>query len=164
MIEYTKDQIEKTRGYFEQVGYFLVKENVAGRSLEYFLLPQELNKDLPNFIYRVTNSNLADYILGVSADVPKIIQPYFALAEYIEFKEKGLGVFNRVADTEKAVLEVIPENLKKDYLTLKLDLFKRELELDKVSPESYQLEDEGRNEFSKAVNFLEKELEYYQIS
>jgi hypothetical protein len=164
MIEHTKEQIEQVRGYFQNEGYPLVRENVAGRGLEYFLLPQTLNEDLPEFIYRVTNTNLADYVLGVCESVPKELQSYFALAEYIEFKEKGLGAINRVSNTEEEILNIIPKELKKEYIQTKLRLFQRELYLDEVNPEVYQLEDEGTKEFKKAVNFLERELEKFTPS
>lgn len=164
MIEHTKEQIEQARRYFQNEGYSLVKENVAGRGLEYFLLPQDLNEDLPQFIYRVTNTNLADYVLGVCEEVPRELQSFFALAEYIKFKEKGLGLLNRVVNTEKEVLDIIPDKIKEAYIKTKLKLFQRELYLDQVNPEVYQLEDEGRKEFQKAVSFLETELEKFNLS
>lgn len=158
MLEHNIEQIEMTRKYFISNKFLFKKINVGGRNLEYFVLPQKLNNDLPDFVYRVTNSALKQYVMGVSESVPETLQPYFILEEYIEFMEKGINYENRVIESEKEVVSLIPSHLKKDYLQRRIALFLKELEQDKKDGKKYNLGKKGRLEFEKNIYYLNTEL------
>ncbi len=158
MLDHTIEQIEQTEAYFRKEKFPVVVSDAAGRDLKYHIIPQSLNPDLPDFIYRVTNDKTKRNVMGVSQSVPKELQPYFILAEYIEFIEIGLGARGRIKEAERRTLNVIPTDLLKDYLERKVKLYETELELDVKEPEKYALGQEGRSEFENAVAFLHEQL------
>jgi hypothetical protein len=158
MLDHTIKEIEKTEKYFQRNNYPLIETEVAGRRLLFYQLPQSLNPDLPDYILRVTNDETKLYVMGVCDSIPEEIQPYFVLAEYIEFIEMGLQKKGKVVDAEKELLRTIPENLKESYVGRKIALYKKELELDLQEPEKYLLLEEGRKEFKDAICFLKDQL------
>ena len=162
MIDHTIEQIEQTRKFFQSEGFSLVQSTIAGRNLEYYLIPQSFHTPLPDFIYRVTNDATKKHIMGVSTSVPEGLQPYFILAEYVEFIEIGLNQTNRVMRAEEIVISTIPKQLLKDYLERKIRLYNVELELDAEHPDTYLLGSEGRTEFDKAIHLLERKLKDIQ--
>ncbi|MCF7866105.1 hypothetical protein K9L67_00690 [Candidatus Woesearchaeota archaeon] len=161
MEDFTIERIEETRKTFIENNFYFVKKEIGNRYIEYYELPQDLNKDLPNFVCRVTNNETKKYILGVSLNIPTKIRPYFALEEYIEFIEIGMDKENRVLEAEKEVLKIIPEKIKKEYIRLKIDLFETELKLYKKYPNDYLLGEDGVKEFEKATKYLKNELKTY---
>ncbi|GEM_PF-2858350 len=158
MLDHTIEQIEQTEAYFRKEKFPVVVSDTAGRDLKYHIIPQSLNPDLPDFIYRVSNDKTKRHVMAVSDSVPKELQPYFILAEYIEFIGLGLGKESRVKEAEKITLNAIPTDLLKDYLERKIRLYETELKLDVKEPEKYALGQEGRSEFENAVAFLHEQL------
>jgi hypothetical protein len=158
MIDHTIQQIEETEKYFNDKGFSLLEKTVAGRDLRYYVMPQSMNLDLQDFIFRVTNDASKKYLIGVSDSVPEKLQPYFALAEYIEFIELGINRKERVMEAEKIVLSVIPDELSKEYIQRKVKLLQTELKLDSSQPK-YALGSDGRKEFNAAIKFLESKVE-----
>ena len=159
MIEHTEEDVRRTRALFLRRDYPLREASIAKREIQYFVLPQELNEDLPDFVFRVTRTGFPEYVMGVSASVPADLQPYFILSEWIEFMELGLGIEGRVVQAEKKVLEIIPEPLRRNYLERRVRLFTAELKLDQDQPEKYALGDDGRVEFKKNLAYLSSELD-----
>lgn len=155
MINHSLRQIEQMEQLFKDRNYPLVNADVGGRKFAYYVLPQLLNNDLPDFIYRVTNNETRRYVMGVSESVPAELQPYFALAEYIEFIEIGIDVPGRIIEAEKRVLSVIPAEYMDDYLKRKTALYQTEIGLDEKEPDKYLLGDEGRHEFEQTIAFLD---------
>jgi|APSaa5957512576_1039674.scaffolds.fasta_scaffold62356_2 hypothetical protein len=162
MKEHTLEQITGMETYLKNENAPLIKTELAGRSLEYHLLPQELNEDIPNFIHRVSNKILDKYVISVCEDVPEKLKSYFALGETIEFREHNLDEVDRVIDSEKEVVKILPENLKADYFKLKAQLYRDDIKFYNkydLQREDFTLEDEC--EFNKAIKYLEMELDNF---
>jgi len=162
MLEHTVEQVKQTKKYFEKQNY---KKNyliIGGREIEYYVAKKNFNLDLKDFVYRASNTAEKIYTMAVSESIPENLRPYFALEEFIEFMEKGIGYKKRVLDSEKETLKFVPEELKKDYLDRRIKLFERELELNEQQPEKYALNTEGDNgceEFENNLKYLRQELE-----
>ncbi|MBS3162417.1 hypothetical protein J4467_00685 [Candidatus Woesearchaeota archaeon] len=158
MIDFTETQVRNIEILFRERNYSFRERNIGCRNFGYYFLPSEINPELSDFILRITNQESKLYVIGVSESVPFAIRDYFALAEYIEFIELDLGLEGRVRQAEEIVLGIVEPELKRDYITKKLGLYKRELDLDRSKPEEYCLGDEGRREFLRAIDYLDEQL------
>ncbi|MBD3208995.1 hypothetical protein GF367_01070 [Candidatus Woesearchaeota archaeon] len=156
MLEHTIKQIEQTKKSFQKQSYPYKTIDIAGRSINYYVVPQTLNEDLPDFVIRISNNEA--YVIGISNSVPEQLQPYFVLEEYIEFMEKGIEKENCVIEAEQEVIAIIPQTFKKDYLKKRIALFTKELILDKKQPDKYALGTKGRQEFENNLTYLKAEL------
>ena len=154
MHEHSLEEIDNLKRYLTRKQYDFFQQSIRGRNIEYWVASQKENPSLPDFVYRATNSNLENYVLMVSDSVPEKLRPYFILAEYIEFKEKDINQKNRVIESEKEVLKMIPNELKKEYIKRKLALYKKDLQNNKENPKKYLLNEEDIEEFNKAIDFL----------
>jgi hypothetical protein len=158
MRDHSVEDIERVERYLKKKGYPFIKVSIEGREIGYYEVSREENPDLRYFVMRFSNNETKRYVMGVSTDVPQLLRPFFVLEEYIEFIEKGIDYKGRVIEAESEVLPLVPLPMRKDYISKRLSLFKKELELDEKQPEKYDLGDDGRQEFEANVMFLEREL------
>lgn len=101
--------------------------------------------------------------MGVCESVPDYLRQFFILEEYIEFMEKGIKTKDRIIDSEREVIELVPNKYKKEYVDRRISLFKRELELDLLEPKKYKLEEDGRREFEQNLKYLLKKQREYSL-
>lgn len=158
MIDHTVEQVEEQERRFKNENCPLVPRDIHGRNFRYYQVPQSFFPPLPDFIIRATNNATKRYVIGVSNSVPEMLQDYFAMAEYVEFVEIGLEKMGRVRRAEEVVMLKIPRRLLVDYARRKINLFKKELELDSQQSEFYLLGEDGRREFAEAISFLESKI------
>ncbi len=161
MKKFSKKEIEEGREWCLSKGYPRVEVRLGGRHISYFLLPQSLNEDLPGFVWRQTGEPSDGYVIGVCESVPVEFRPYAALEEYIEFMEMGLETPNRVVDSEKEVLGLVPPHLLLGYLTFRRDFFRRLLGCNRTNPETYLFSEEDVREFEKNLGMLEQVVSSY---
>lgn len=94
MQKFTKAAIDERRQDFKR--RFSDRSASLGKySFSYFLLPQELNPDLPDFAYRCTGEPNDGYVIGVSNSVAPVYRPLWAFHEYFEFAVLGIDAHNR---------------------------------------------------------------------
>lgn len=123
--------------------------------IEYFVAPQSVNKNLPDFIGRVSNDETRKYVILISDSVPDKIRPYFVYGEYVEFVELGLNYKNSQVESEKKVLSKIPRDLRKEYIPRKTNLYKNALKLHYTNSDEYSLDKSGEIGFNNAILYLE---------
>src|SRR3990167_4767824 len=99
MREFDDAQIEATRKSLEQFGCPLVIAEVGNLSFSYFVMPQDLNPELPDFAMRLSNTDpVTDNFTGIfgrSDSVPEELRDYWAAHEVLEFREIGIGTPGR---------------------------------------------------------------------
>lgn len=157
MKRFTKDEIDATRNYCRKQGMPELELHLAGREFAYFVVPQSVNLDLPNFVFRVTGNSEDGYVFGVDERVPETLRPYALLEEYIEFMEKGIGEEDRVLDSEFEVLSIIDdEKVKRDYVLMRRDFFRNLLRQNETNPEKYMFSEDDVVEFRKNLSMLEE--------
>lgn len=148
MHEFTPQQIEATKRYFEVERFAVERTQIGGIAVEYFVIPQSQNPALPDFALRMTHTNDTGEvfgIFGVSNSIPSPLRPYVALHEIVEFTEIGIKTQNRCVTAEQRVLSLIPENLRDEYIQRRILFFSKLIsffrdEIEK-SPDSYDKED-----------------------
>ena len=155
MRNFAPEEIEGVRRLFKKNGYPEVDTSVGGRRVHYFVLPSSMNPNLPGFLYRATGDSKEDYVIGVDERVRADLRPFAVLEEYIEFLELGVNSRGRVAKAEGEVLRLLSTDLLHDYVSMRLGVFRKELELARRQPEKYLLTDEDREEFEAAIKLLE---------
>ncbi len=156
MKKFSRKEIDDMRNYFEEEGYEQRHSSIGKRDVSYFCLPQLLNPDLPNFVFRMTGEPEDGYVIGVSSNIPDRFKPYFALEEYIEFMEKGIVTEGRVAEAEKEVISFVPDALKKSYINMRLEFFRTLLGQSDKSPGKYLFSEDDVTEFRKNIEMLQK--------
>ena len=161
MKKFIRKEIEKQKAYFKRNNYLEKETNVGGRNLKYFILPanivpDEIKRCLPDFIFRMTGNPKDGYILGISEKVPEKFRPYAILNEYIEFMEKDLSDSKRAVEAEKEVLKYVPEKIKLDYIKWRADFFQKILNGNKKNPELFMFSPNDVYTFEKNKLMLEK--------
>ena len=160
MEKLTEDKIKKTRNYFIKKGYKEITVELGGRKISYFVIPQALEPNLPNFVIRVTGNSKDDFVFGISDSVNKEYQPYVVAHEYIEFLEIGINAPDRcvkaLEEELKLVYQFIPNDLKPGYVKMRRDFFRDLISYCSEKPKLYT-EDEVR-QFKKNLETLEEIL------
>lgn len=129
MKHFEQEQITGTQAFIEKRGYPQEITSANGREVRYYVLPQALNPNLPDFALRLTGPNAAtgaiEGIFGVSDSVPEKLRPYWAQHEMEEFTGEGLGIerTNRCAMAEVRVLSDMPEVLRIQYVQRRIPFF-----------------------------------------
>src|SRR3989344_3498419 len=97
MKKFTKLEIDGARKYFRSQSMPEVEVTLGNRNFSYFILPQSLEPNLPNFLYRYTGELPDGYVFGISDSVNEVLRPYAVAHEFIEFTEIGIHTKNRCA-------------------------------------------------------------------
>tara|TARA_Y100000310_G_C20544702_1_gene745046 strand:+ start:203 stop:430 length:228 start_codon:yes stop_codon:yes gene_type:complete len=69
MQEYTPEEIEGTRNYFQGQSFEEVEVVLGERTFSYFVMPQSLNPDLKDFVFRCTGKPEDGAVFGISDSV-----------------------------------------------------------------------------------------------
>ena len=132
MKEFQPIEINRTRNYFKSHKFPIeqasLEDKLVNKKIRYYVLPQSLSPDLPDFAFRMTTGrNPATEgvvgIFGVSETVPSLLRPYWALHEIIEFTQMGIDKKGRCSDAERYVLDLVPENLRKEFIEKRIKFF-----------------------------------------
>ena len=159
MKEFTKAEIEQGRKFCESNEYPEKKANLDNRSIDYFIMPQDMFKGIPNGLFRMTGKPSDGYVVGVSDEVPKIIQPHFAMTEHDEFMVYGLKDPDSTLHSEQYMLNLLEneKDLRNFYSENKIKLYDYMLRnTDKHSEWLFTPEDTAG--FSRALDYLSNEL------
>jgi hypothetical protein len=155
MKYFEKKEIEKVLK--DLTGNFPEGSTIVGEEeVKYFILPQAINSDLPDFLMAVKNKDLGKYVLGICESVPKELRSAFIFAEYTEFMVYGIEDLNRTVKAEKDTLNKMPDNLKREYLFRKQRMIVKVIELSKKDPETYLFSEEDVKTLKKGIEFLDK--------
>jgi hypothetical protein len=144
--QFTVEEIEGSKNFFLSNDYSLVDCEVGGRSFQYFVLSNSLTT-LKNFAFRATG-NCLEYVLGVSEDVPSEFRSYWMLHEYAEYVEG-----KRCIEALEEELNLVPEGIRNDYLSLRRRFF---IDLVEYCKESGQYDNDVIAEFVESRNRLEE--------
>lgn len=141
MKTFTKEEIDMKRSKYRSEGF--KEENGFFGDLEfsYFVIPQELNPNLPDFVMRMTGKNKEDgAIYGIANSVREDFRPYAVAHEAIEFEEIGLDKKGRCAEAVRKELDLVPDKMKGDYIKMRTEFF-RNLVLFSSATDGYTKED-----------------------
>lgn len=154
MKKYSKEEIDRTRAHFENCGFEKVSVVLGGRTFDYFVLPQSLSPELPDFVFRSTGEQSDGYVFGISDSVRKDFRKYAVAHEYIEFMELGENK-NRCVSALEEELKLVPAGIKRGYIKMRTDFFDNLIKYCTARPDQYT--NEEINEFRKSFDRL-KEL------
>ena len=149
--------VENARKYFTSQGYPQVKQEIAGRQLEYFLLPQSLEPSLPRFAMAVVSEDRRHHVFGVADTVPESYRPFWALHEHVEFLEEpeGPDKCRRALDKE---LGAVPAEAMTDYQAVRLQFFRDLITYTKTHSENSDPKDLAQTvaKYQKSLSRLEE--------
>lgn len=127
MQEFSPQQIQAAKAYFEGQKYPVTSSQVGDFSLRFFTIPQAQEPRLTDFALRMTGRNpetgFMEGLYGVSDSVPEHLRPWWALHEQIEFEYIGIDEKNRCARAEATVLQFIPPELRAEYIIRRAGFF-----------------------------------------
>lgn len=158
MKKFTKQEIDGTREYFHSRNMPEIQVTLGNRAFTYFVLPQSLEPNLPDFVFRCTGKHTDGYVFGISDSVKAEYRQYAVAHEFIEFTEIGIDNQNRCARALEEELKLVPENIKSDYLTMRRNFFKNLITYCTNKLEQYTEADlnEFRNSLAKLEEFVKK--------
>ncbi|MBT4577409.1 hypothetical protein HOB91_03710 [Candidatus Woesearchaeota archaeon] len=123
MRNYKPEEIAETRTFLEKKG--CPEISVGGRDFKYFVVPQSLNPELPNFVLRRTGNSPSDgSVYGISSNVRPDFRKYAVFHELIEFGELGINAPGRCRTALDIELKVVPEEIRSDYVAMRTQFFK----------------------------------------
>lgn len=153
MHSFTKSQIDAQRKKLA-LKYPQGQANLDNRTIDYYILPQELFQGIPNGLHRMTGNPRDGYVIGVSEQIPEELKPYFALAEHDEFMVYGLQDQMRTLHAEQKVISLLNGELQSSYATNKLQLYGHIIKESKDDLSSWGFTLHDYNGFLAAVDFL----------
>jgi hypothetical protein len=153
MEKYSKEQIDGTRKHFRSLGLKEVDVSLGKYRFSYFVMPQEWESKLTDYVYRCTGEPKDGYVFGISDHVKEEHRKYVVAHEYIEFNEIGIDTPNRCAKALEEELKLVPDNIKPDYVKMRKDFFKNLISYCSDRP-NYTKED--LEEFKGSLSKLEE--------
>lgn len=127
MKEFLQPQIDSAKEFFESQGYPVETSTLGDLTVSYYVLPQGLNPELPDFAFRMTVTDSQTHevsgIFGVSDSVSEKLRPYWAAHEVIEFVEIGISEIGRCIEAEERVLGLVGQDLNEEYVDKRLAFF-----------------------------------------
>jgi hypothetical protein len=154
MKEYAKQEIDGARDYFRSQGFEEVEANLGDFKFSYFVMPQEMEPNLNNFVYRCTGKPEDGYVFGISDNVQEEFRQYAVAHEFIEFMQIGLDQKDRCRKALEREIELVPEDIKSDYLSMRKDFFRDLIDYCSAKPEQYTQTD--LDEFRGSLSKLEE--------
>ena len=124
---FTKEEIERIRKSFINRKYENVPVDLQELQFSYFLIPQDVNIELPDFAMMMRGLTKEDgSLVGVSTSVDYLFRPYWAALEFIE---AGLDQEseNRCLNSLEKELELIssePSEFHSVYIRRRRDFFR----------------------------------------
>jgi len=157
MKSFSKAYIDSVREYFRGQDYSEIEVTLGERSFSYFVVPQEEEPDLLDFVVRITGNNPSDgHVFGISDHVKEHHRSYAVAHEFIEFTEIGVDVEGRCVRALEEELTLVPKDIKPDYLRMRRDFFRGLIPYCEEQPENYN--DQDIAEFRKTLAHLEELL------
>ena len=153
MKNFSREEIEKVKRYFESQNFPRVRSIIGGRSFEYFVLPAALNSELSNFVMRMTSNLSSERIYGVSEDIMLVSQPYCVFHEVYEFESR-----KKCSESLEEELKIIPVTIKREHVEMRRKFFESLIRYVTKNPEGYSKEDV--EEFRRSMVRLENELRH----
>jgi hypothetical protein len=153
MQKFSKEDIDGTRNYFRDQGFEEVQVELGSRKFSYFVMPQSLEPNLENFVYRATGEKGAGYVFGISDNVREDFRQYAVAHEFIEFTEIGMDTPDRCVKALEEELKLVPEDIKPEYIAMRRKFFKELIDYCGLRPEYTQGDLE---EFRNSLNRLEE--------
>lgn len=127
MKEFSPDQINGTREHFIREGFPIEETNLGDLPVSYFIIPEKLEPNLPDFAFRMTRTDPETQeisgIFGVSDSVPKELRPYWAAHEIIEFTQFGIHRQERCVLAEERTLRLVPKELLGQFIKRRINFF-----------------------------------------
>lgn len=127
MLEFSEQQINQTKLDFEQRSYPVEEHQIGGMDISFFVLPQDLCPEIPDFAWRMTGADPTTEevfgIFGVSESVPDKFRPYWTVHEIIEFTQIGINKQGRCARAEERTLRLLPDQIREEYIQRRISFF-----------------------------------------
>ena len=137
MKKFTKEEIEGTRNYFRSQRFKEVEVALGDRRFSYFVVPQSLEPNLPDFVIRLTGEPSDGYVLGISDSIKERHRQYAVAHEFIEFNELGIDSPDRCIRALEEELKLVPAHEKPDYVSMRRDFFKNLIPYCSRQPQFY---------------------------
>ena len=154
MRYFTKIQIDGAREHFIKEGFPIINANIGSISFDYFLLPQSLNPDLPDFVLAMKGKYEGDgELYGVSDSMPEDLQPYAVFHDVAETKIIG-NVPNRCLIALQYELLYVPTSIRDIHIKRRLDFFRKFLAYAEANPKDFDAPQV--REFKQTLGRLEK--------
>ncbi|HLC31854.1 MAG TPA: hypothetical protein VJK51_04245 [Candidatus Nanoarchaeia archaeon] len=159
---FSREKILDSRNKFIERGYQKREAHLDGRVIDYFVLPMALFEGIPNGLFRMTGDKHDGYLVGVSDQVPAVLQPPFAVSEHDEFMVYGLDDVDRTLHSEQNMVRILERSpLRRAYISHKLALYDYLLKNSERNAEKWLFTAEDCAGFGRAREYLENELQWY---
>lgn|SRR3989344_3964666 len=146
----TKSQIDLARNYFrEHALYPEIQTAINGIALDYFIFPQSLKPDIPNFVYSLVSDDRQSYLFGVSDSLREDFRRYFVFHEYVEFIELEKDSKDSCLKALEKEIMLVPRNLLSDYLTIRKEFFEALINSAIINSDMYPRQDIQKYQKSK---------------
>ena len=159
MKKFTKAEINGARAYFKSKGYQEVNASLGNIQFSYFVVPQAIEKDLPDFVIRLTGEPDDGCVFGISDSVDERYRQYAVAHEVIEFTEIGIGTPDRCTKALDEELKLVPDEIKQDYAKMRMEFFRNLIQYCSKQPALYNESD--LNQFKKNAARLEETVKSY---
>ncbi len=154
MRKFSKEEIDNTRNHFLAQKYARVIATVGKRNFHFFVLPQELAPEVPDFVLRCTGEPEDGSVFGISESFPEHWRPYAVAHEVIEFTEIGMDAPDRCVRALEEELRLVPPYQRAAYARRRLQFFRTLLTYCSEQPEHYSNGD--IQDFKQVIGKLEK--------
>ncbi|MFA5992811.1 MAG: hypothetical protein WC796_03840 [Candidatus Pacearchaeota archaeon] len=140
--KYTREEIEGSRNWMRKNCFPNVQVDLAeaGLRFDYFVMPQNLCPQLPDFVYRCTGSPEDGYVFGISETVPEIFRPFAVAHEFMEFGQIGLDVNGRCLQALEKEIELVPGDIRPEYIKMRRRFFDNLVKWTRAQPDYDQLD------------------------
>ena len=108
---------------------------------------------MPYFVIRLTVEPQDGYVLGISDRVEPRYLPYAVGHEFVEFTEVGIDSPNGCVQALDEELSLVPEDIKPEYLQMRIEFFQNLIPYCSRQPEFYTEAD--LNQFRQNLSRLE---------
>jgi len=156
MKKFSRVEIDDWREVFTSRGYDKKVAELDSRRIDYFVMPRDIFGEIPNGLFRMTGAPDDGYLVGVSEQVPEIVQPHFAVSEHDEFMVYGLDDLDKTLHSEENMLRIIGDDRSVGpvYVEKKLALYDYMLRIAKGDLGTWGFTEADYVGFQRAVEFL----------
>ena len=156
MKKFDRVDIDMWRAEFVNRRYLHQVACLEDREVDFFVLPDSLFEGIPNGLFRMTGDKKDGYLIGVSWQVPEVVQPYFAISEHDEFMVYGLDDLDRTLHSEQNMIGLLEHcmPLARAYAKEKLVLYDHMLGCSKEALGELGFTPEDRAGLERAASFL----------
>lgn len=116
MKQFSKEQIDAARNYFRGRGFSEMITELNEKKLSYFVLPETLEPNVPDFVCKMSGGTLDGHLFGVSSNVNEEFRPHAMSLIYMATQQNEQDYHRRYLEALERELSVVPDYLQQGYI------------------------------------------------